>query len=74
MTTDQKIERMETIMATSEFMPGVSFNVKADALAVIRDNKNIAREISLRTLINVAKIRNTGSSNWKQLAKYMLVN
>lgn len=74
MTTDQKIERMETIMATDEFMPGVSYNVKCDALNIIRDNKNIAREISLRTLINVAKIRNTGSSNWKQLAKYMLVN
>jgi hypothetical protein len=74
MTTDQKIERMETIMATNEFMPGVSFNVKADALAVIRDKKKIAREITLRTLIKVSKIRNTGSSNWKQLAKYMLVN
>ena len=74
MTTDQKIERMETIMATNEFMPGVSYNVKNDALNVIRENKTIAREISLRTLINVAKIRNTNSPNWKALAKYMLVN
>lgn len=74
MSTDQKIERMETIMTTNEFMPGISYNVKNDALEVIRENKSVAREISLRTLINVIKIRNTNSANWKILAKYMLVN
>jgi hypothetical protein len=47
---------------------------KQDAIDVIKENKASASEISLRTLINVAKIRNSGNSNWKSLAKYMMVN
>lgn len=74
MTTDQKIERMETIMSSDEFLPGISFEMKSDALVTIQENKEVAREISLRTLINVTKIRASGNSNWKALAKYMLVN
>jgi hypothetical protein len=74
MTTDQKIERMETIMQSDEFMPFVPMEFKQDAIDVIKENKASASEISLRTLINVAKIRNSGNSNWKSLAKYMMVN
>ena len=74
MTTDQKIERMETIMRSDDFMPGVPMPFKIESLDLIRRNKDTASEISLRTLINVAKIRNSGNSNWDSLAKYMLVN
>ena len=74
MTIDQKIERMETIMHSDEFMPYVPMQYKVDALDIIKENKDFASEISLRTLINVAKIRNSGNSNWKALAKYMMVN
>jgi hypothetical protein len=74
MSTDQKLERMEHIMASNEFLPNISLGMKQDALTVIRENKDIATEISLRTLINVSKIRNSGNTNWYQLAKYMLVN
>ena len=74
MTIDQKIERMETIMHSDEFMPYVSIEYKMDSLNVIKENKEAASEISLRTLINVTKIRNSGNDNWKALAKYMMVN
>jgi len=74
MTADQKIERMETIMKADEFMPFVPMEYKVDAINIIKENKDFASEISLRTLINVAKIRNSGNSNWKALAKYMMVN
>ena len=74
MTVDQKIERMETIMKSDEFLPSISMSYKEDALSIIRENKSIASEVSLRTLINVTKIRNSGNDNWKMLAKYMLVN
>ena len=74
MTTDEKIERMETIMKSDEFMPSVSLDKKQDALNTIRENVEVASEISLRTLINVTKIRASGNSNWKSLAKYMLCN
>ena len=74
MTTDQKIERMETIMRSNEFMYDVPMPFKIESLDLIRKNKDTASEISLRTLINVTKIRNSGNSNWESLAKYMLVN
>jgi len=74
MTTDQKIERMESIMSAAEFLPEIPLSYKQDALKTIRANKDVASEISLRTLINVTKIRNSGNKNWAELAKYMLVN
>ena len=74
MTAEQKIERMETIMESDEFLPDVPLQYKRDALECVRENKDVASELSLRTLIKAAKIRNSGTSNWKMLAKYMLVN
>jgi len=71
MTTDQKIERMETIAAAPEFLPEYDSTVKADALALIREIKDDVKEISLRTLISVAKIR-ASNDDWKDLATYML--
>lgn len=71
MTTDQKIERMETIAAAPEFLPEYDANIKADALQLIRDIKDDVKEISLRTLISVAKIR-ASNKEWRDLATYML--
>jgi hypothetical protein len=71
MTTDQKIERMETIAAAPEFLPEYDDTVKADALALIRELKEEVKEISLRTLISVSKIR-ASNDDWKDLATYML--
>jgi hypothetical protein len=71
MTTDQKIERMETIAAAPEFLPEYDAAVKADALALIREIKEEVKEISLRTLISVAKVR-ASNKDWKDLATYML--
>lgn len=73
MNTEQKLERMETIMSSDEFLPDVSVDSKRSALDIIRQNMNECKEISLRTLIQTAKIANSGNANWKQLAKYMLV-
>jgi len=74
MTTDQKLERMETIMYAPEFMPEVATSLKVDAFETIKEYKSIAKEISLRTLINVTKIRASGNRNWDALAKYMMCN
>jgi hypothetical protein len=71
MTTDQKIERMETIAASPEFLPEYDASVKSDALALIREIKADVKEISLRTLISVAKVR-ASNTDWKDLATYML--
>lgn len=72
MTAAQKIERMGVIMLEDDFMPGVPLQFKKDALAMIDECKDEAKEISLRTLISVTKIRSTGEG-WEELAKYTLV-
>jgi hypothetical protein len=74
MTVDQKIDRMEFIVKRDNFLPNVPSVMKFEAFEFLKTNRNEAREINLRTLINVAKIRQAGDSQWEQLAKYMLVN
>jgi DNA polymerase III delta prime subunit len=71
MTTNQKIDRMEYIAKSDEFLPEYDADVKADALALIRAIKDDVKEISLRTLIAVAKVR-ASNKDWKDLATYML--
>ena len=73
MTTEQKIQRMRTIMNSPEFLPEIPVQTKEQALDVIIDVKERAKEISLRTLISTSKIAHNGTSNWKALAKYMLI-
>lgn len=71
MTTEQKIERMETIALSDEFLPEYDKNIVKDALGLIRDISKDCKEISLRTLISVSKVR-AANSDWKDLATYML--
>ena len=71
MTLDQKIDRMEFIAASNEFLPEYDATIKADALALIRKIKSECKEISLRTLIAVSKVR-ASNKDWKDLATYML--
>lgn len=72
MTLDQKIERMEFISMSEEFLPEYSKEVKQDAMALIKELKDDATDISLRTLISVSKIR-ASNTDWKDLAEYTLV-
>lgn len=75
MTLDQKIERMLTLIEDEDFMPEYSLEEKQDALEFISDNKESAREISLRSLITVSKLRaHSPQDSWKDLAKYVLCN
>lgn len=71
MTTDQKIERMEYIAKSDEFLPEYDTKVKTDAINLIKKFKDEAKEISLRTLISVSKIR-ASNDDWESLAEYML--
>jgi hypothetical protein len=71
MTLDQKIDRMEYIAQSPEFLPEFDAKCKTDALALIREIKEDCKEISLRTLISVTKIR-ASNKEWRDLATYML--
>lgn len=74
MTLDQKIERMEYIMQQPEFLPEYELEVKRDSIELIKTQKEKAREISLRTLISVCKIRSACTENWEEMAEYVMVN
>jgi hypothetical protein len=52
-------------------MPEYDSSIKADALALIKEIKEDCKEISLRTLIAVCKIR-AANKDYKDLATYML--
>lgn len=71
MTADQKIDRMEYIAKSDEFLPEYDMAIKTDALNLLRELKDDCKEMSLRTLISVAKIR-ASNKDWKDLAEYML--
>jgi hypothetical protein len=71
MTLDQKIDRMEYIAKSTEFMPEYSTKSKEGALALIRKVGKDAKEVSLRTLISVTKIAES-NKDWEDLATYML--
>jgi hypothetical protein len=73
MTTTQKVDRMRHLLASNEFLPEFSVQSKTDALGLIDTLKDKVKDLSLRTLIQVTKIRNSGGKNWKNLAEYVMV-
>ena len=74
MTTEQKVERMRHLVSDSkEFMPEFDMAHKMDALNLIDNLRDRVKELSLRTLIQVTKIRKSAGENWKNLAEYTIV-
>jgi hypothetical protein len=73
MTTKQKIERMWFLLDQKEFMPEFTEAQKVDAMVLIENLQDEVKELSLRTLIQVTKIRKSAGKNWKNLAEYTIV-
>jgi hypothetical protein len=72
MTTQQKVERMRFILQSGEFMPTTNKQFKDDAIALIEELQDKVKELSLRTLIQVTKIRANAGANWRNLAEYTI--
>ena len=72
MTTKQKIERMQHLLSSGEFMPEFDKTIKADAMSLIERLQDKVKELSLRTLIQVTKIRESAGKNWANLAEYTI--
>jgi len=73
MTTEQKVERMRHLVSDSkEFMPEFDMAQKLDALNLIDKLRDRVKELSLRTLIQVTKIRKSAGANWANLAEYSI--
>ena len=72
MTTQQKVDRMRHILESGEFMPEASKQHKMDAIQLIERLQSDVKELSLRTLIQVTKIRANAGANWANLAEYTI--
>jgi hypothetical protein len=72
MTTEQKVERMRTIVKEPTFLPSYEMTHKKDALDLIGKLQDQVKELSLRTLIQVVKIRKSGGPKWSDLAEYAI--
>lgn len=74
MTASQKIDRMRHLLTQGDFMPEHELSHKNDAMNLIADLVDEVRELSLRTLIQVTKIRKSNpNGKWKELAEYAIV-
>ena len=72
MTRKQKIERMRHLLNSGEFMPEFDKATKNDAMSLIDKLQDKVKELSLRTLIQVTKIRKSAGNNWSNLAEYTI--
>ena len=69
MNSDEKIERMTTILPN--ILPQYDNDVKLEALSFLTQNKETAN-LNMRTLIMVIKMRFSNPDNWMDMASYML--
>jgi len=74
MTAEQKLERMKHLLTQKDFMPEYDLVSKNDAMNLISKLADSVKELSLRTLIQVTKIRKSNpNGKWKELAEYAIV-
>ena len=73
MTIQQKVDRMKWLLGQKDFMPDFPMAMKMEALDLITSLQTKVKELSLRTLIQVTKIRKGAKPNrWKALAEYTI--
>lgn len=69
MSGDEKIERMSHII--KNILPEIELDIKVDALNFLADNKD-HKNVNMRTLIMITKMRQCNPTGWRQMANYML--
>ncbi|MCK9369263.1 AAA family ATPase [Candidatus Dojkabacteria bacterium] len=73
MTLEETVERMSEIIKSRAFLPEYSKQVKEDAIAFIDLFKDKAKELSLRSLITVCKMRSEfEDQDWERMSEYVL--
>jgi hypothetical protein len=72
MAQSEKIERMKFIIHQPTFFPKIEMVVKEEALEFLEKNMDVASNLSLRSLLDTIKFRNSGKENWERQALYTL--
>lgn len=76
MTYEQRIQRMRSVLA--DVMPEVDISLKTEALDLIANNLDTAKDVSFRSLMNVIKIRceseidDEKDLSWQDVALYSI--
>jgi len=68
LTIEETFERMRQILPSPKFAPGTSMEVKQMAYDFLYENREMAAEISTRSLLNVIQVANSGSKLWQRIA------
>lgn len=74
MTLNEMVDRMRTMIQDDEFLPQYDDGIKTDAIEFIASKKDDMKEVSLRSLITVCKVRAEGDADWKEMAEYLTCN
>lgn len=74
MTLDEMVDRMRTMIADEDFLPQYDDQIKTDAIEFIASKKSEMKEVSLRSLITVCKVRAEDDGDWKEMAEYLTCN
>jgi hypothetical protein len=72
MSPAEKIERMRHIVLQDGFQPHIPVDVKEAAVDFLEENADVATNLSLRSLLDTIKFRNSGKQNWERQALYSL--
>lgn len=74
MTLDEMVDRMRVMIADDEFLPQYDDQIKTDAIEFIASKKDEMKEVSLRSLITVCKVRAEDDADWMEMAEYLTCN
>lgn len=73
MNLNEIIDRMCIMVKDSQFLPEFSDQIKFDSIQFIEEKKEEMREVNLRTLITVCKVRASDrDGTWKDMAEYLI--
>lgn len=72
MTLQEVVDRMTAMIDDPEFLPDFDQSIKLEALKFIDEFKTKMREVNLRSLITVCKVRAADEDGtWKDMAEYL---
>ena len=72
MSKPQRCERMESVL--QNVMPDIDMDYKVDALKLLRDSLDVAKDVSFRALMNLIKIRiDPTVKDWQKLGRFALI-
>jgi hypothetical protein len=74
MTVEEKVERIEYVLRSDNFMTGINSDVKEDTIAFIKKYAHKFTDLNIRSSMTIVKIRNEfADEDWNQIALYTAV-